>query len=151
MVLPIFLALILGSFELGSFFLSEHVVQKSVRDAARYAARLPVAEFAGCAASSNAEYRIQRVARTGRPDNMGTQRLRGWDSDSDTTVTVTCLDDSGLSFVNKGIYREFPDGGRVPVVTVSASVPYPTLLGTLGIAAPSLSLKAESETAVYGA
>jgi Flp pilus assembly protein TadG len=45
LVLPILLILIFGSVELGYYFMSEHVVDKAVRDAARYAARLPVTDF----------------------------------------------------------------------------------------------------------
>lgn len=148
--LPIFLALLFGSVELGNFFLSEHVVQKGVRDAARYAARLPITDYPACTQTSDAETRIQRVARTGRPDGTD-QRIAGWDSDDQVTVTVACLTDSGLGYVNKGIYRDFPSGGRVPVITVSASVPYPSLFGTLGIGSPSLTLNAQSQSAAYGA
>ena len=45
MATPLLLVLLIGTFELGYYFLSEHVVQKAVRDAARYAARLPSSDF----------------------------------------------------------------------------------------------------------
>lgn len=142
--IPLLLALLFGAFELGHFFLSEHVVQKSVRDAARYASRLPLTSYAGCSATAAAELQIQRVARTGAPDGT-VQRLEGWDDDAMTTVTLAC-DTSGTY---AGIFTEFPTG--VPVVTVSASVPYPSLFGVLGIANPELALNARSQAAVYGA
>lgn len=142
--IPLLLALLFGSFELGYYFLSEHVVQKSVRDAARYASRLPLLSYAGCAPTAAAELQIQRVARTGAPDGT-VQRLEGWDDDAMTTVALAC-DTSGTY---AGIFTEFPTG--VPVVTVSASVPYPSLFGVLGIANPQLTLNARSQAAVYGA
>ena len=144
--LPIFMALLFGTFELGHYFLSEHVVQKAVRDAARYAARLPVTSYPSCAPTADAEAQIQRVARTGHPDEgAATQRLQGWSANNMTTVTMTC-DTSGTY---TGIYTEFPEG--VPVLTVAASVPYPSLWGILGIGNPSLTLNARSQTAVFGA
>ena len=151
--LPIFMALLFGTFELGHYFLSEHVVQKAVRDAARYAARLPVSNYdcATLGVDDTAELQIQRVARSGDPDGdadgdgIQDQRLEGWTTPELTTVTMTC-DASGTY---GGIYDDFPDGA--PVVTVAASVPYPSLFGTLGIGVPSLLLNARSQSAVFGA
>ena len=149
--LPLLLILLFGAFELGYFFLSEHVVQKSVRDAARYASRLPMSSYPACAPTADAVTRIQRIARAGDPDGDwdgdGTpdQRLQGWDQDTMTTVSVVC-DTTGTY---TGIYTDFPNG--VPIVTVDAAVPYPSLFGTLGLGSPSLTLNARSQSAVFGA
>ena len=151
LVLPLMLLLLFGTFDLGYYFLSEHVVQKSVRDAARYAARLPMTSYPACTPTPDAEAQIQRLARAGDPDgdwdNDGTpdQRLHGWDADDMTTVTLTC-DTTGTY---AGIYSDFPTG--VPVVTVSAQVPYPTLFSTLGLGTATLTLNAQSQAAVAGA
>lgn len=151
LLLPLLLILLYAPFELGYYFMSEHVVQKGVRDAARYAARLPLDRYPLCVPTAAAEAEIQRVARAGDPDgdynNDGVpdQRLTGWTSDGLTTVTMTC-DTSGTY---SGIYDEFPDG--VPVVTVNAAVPYPTLFGMLGLGTASLTLNARSQSAVFGA
>lgn len=144
MVLPLLLVLLFGTFDLGYYFLSEHVVQKSVRDAARYAGRLPMTDFPSCAPTTAAETKIQRIARTGQPDG-NTQRLFGWSSDTMTTVTMTC-DTSGTY---TGLFTDFPSG--VPVITVSASVPYPTLFGRIGLGSATLTLNAQSQSAVFGA
>ena len=144
MSLPLLLALLFGAVELGYFFMSEHVVQKGVRDAARYASRLPVSDYPSCAPTAEAKLEIQRVARTGRPDGTAS-RLPGWTADTMTNVTVNC-DTSGTY---TGIYTDFPDG--VPVLTVHAAVPYPSLFGTIGIPVPTLMLNAKSQTAVFGA
>lgn len=167
LVLPIFIALVFGTVELGHYFMSEHIVQKSVRDAARYAARLPIGNYPDCTAPvAAATSNIQNVAKTGDPDgdvdNDGTpdQRLQGWTSAGMATVSVVC-NNSGFY---KGVYSDLP-GGTAKVVTVTAAVPYPTLFGTLGVgnAARSrcaagqpaswacLTLGARSQSAVFGA
>lgn len=146
LVMPLLLTLMFGTFELGHYFLSEHVVQKAVRDAARYAARLPMTSYPSCVPTADAEAQIRRLARTGRPDSGGaTQRLQGWSADSMTTVTVSCVPTGTYT----GIYIEFPTG--VTKVRVSASVDYPTLLGAMGLGSATLKLNAASESAVYGA
>lgn len=144
LALPMLLVLMFGSFELGNYFLNEHVVQKSVRDAARYASRLPLTNYAGCNPQEPGLTQIRRVARTGQPD--GTQpRIAGWTDDTMTTVNVAC-DTSGTY---TGMYVDFPFG--VPVVTVTAEVPYTSLFSIIGLGNPSLRVRATSEAAVYGA
>ena len=143
LVLPILLVMLFGSVELGNYFLSEHVVQKAVRDASRYAARLPVTNFdCGSGAMTNATP-VQRLARTGDPAGT-TARLVDWTDDTMTTVAVAC-DTSGTY---TGIYTDFPMG--VPVVTVTSSVPYTTLFGTMGLGG-TLTLNASQQAAVVGA
>lgn len=144
MVLPLLLILIFGAFELGNYFMSEHVVAKSVRDASRYAARLPVTSFDCAAGTMNDPTPVQRLARTGNP-NGTTPRLADWTADNMTSVSVSC-DTSGTY---AGIYAEFPMG--VPVVTVSATVPYSTLFGMIGLGALTLNLNASQQAAVIGA
>lgn len=144
LVMPLLIILMISTFELGHFFLSEHVVQKSVRDAARYASRLPMNNYPGCTPTAAAQTQIQKVARTGTPDGT-VQRLQGWSNDNMTTVSVTC-DTSGTY---TGIYVDFPGG--VPIVTVSAAVPYPSLFGVMGISNSSLVVTARSQSAVFGA
>jgi Flp pilus assembly protein TadG len=149
-VLPMILVLFFGSFDLGYYFLSEHVVQKAVRDAARYASRLPATNYncAGPAVNATAEQQIRRVARFGNPTATTGTRLAGWTADTLTTVTLTCDSDATHTYVNKGIYTDFPDG--VPVVTVSASVPYPTLFHLIGLGTMTLTLNAQSQAPVFG-
>jgi len=143
-VTPLLLALMLGTFELGHFFLSEHVVQKAARDAARYAARLPMSSYPSCTPTSAALLQIQKVARTGSP--AGTvQRLEGWTSDTMTTVAMSC-DTSGTY---TGVFAENPQGA--PTITVTSTVPYMSLWGLLGFNTTSLVLSARSQTPGFGA
>jgi TadE-like protein len=152
LVLPFLLVLLFGSFDLGNYFLSEHVLTKAVRDAARYAARLPMTDYSACTvpAGGPAEQQTQRLARFGDPSGTGTARLAGWTADSMTTVTIVCDTDVSHTYVNKGIYTDFPSGGEVPVVTVSATVPYNTLFGLIGLGATTMNLNAQSQANVIG-
>jgi len=151
LVTPLLLVILAGTFEVGNYFRSEHLVQKAVRDAARYAARLPMTNYPSCTPTSTAEQQIRRVAKAGDPDgdydNNGTQdqRLPGWTADNQVTVSMSC-DTSGTY---TGIYSDFPGGA--PKVTVSAHVPYDTFFGTLGLGTATIYLNATSQAAVIGA
>ncbi|MDQ3140572.1 MAG: pilus assembly protein [Pseudomonadota bacterium] len=144
LVLPLLLLLMFGSFELGNYFLSEHVVQKGVRDAARYASRLPITDYPACDPTPDAELRIQQTARTGAPGGTAL-RLRGWDDDTMTEVELEC-DTSGT---HAGIYTVYPFPDGVPTITVSASVPYPSLFSQIGLGDTSLTLNAQSQAAIF--
>jgi hypothetical protein len=148
-VVPLLLVLGFGSVDLGNYFLSEHVVDKAVRDASRFAARLPLADYASCTVPTGgtAEQQTQRVARFGDPGGSGNQRLAGWSADSMTSITIAC--DTTSSWAAGGIYTDFPNGA--PVVTVSATVPYNSLFGTIGLGAASFNVYAQSQAAVIGA
>ena len=157
LVTPLLLTLMFGSFELGNYFLDEHVVTKAVRDGARYAARLPVTEYYSGNSCSAGPYSgtklsaIQNVTRTGRSDNTGTPRLITWTDASTISVSVACKPVATYP----GIYTGLP--GDVPVVTVIASVPYNTVFSRLGwqigrktASSTTLNLNAQSQAAVIG-
>jgi Flp pilus assembly protein TadG len=158
LVLPFLLILMFGAVDVGDYYMSEHVVQKSVRDAARYAARLQLVQSDGTVNYScspltlgtAAKQNIQHVARFGDP-NGTSARLPGWTSDDMATVTLNCDSNTSDTYVNGGVYDGFPDGGAVPVITVSATVPYTTLFGALGVGATTWNLNAQSQAAVIGA
>jgi hypothetical protein len=140
---PLLITLMFGSFELGNYFLSEHVVVKAVRDGARYAGRLSFTEYDCSVPSPKAIDQTRNVTRTGQVASGGTERLAGWTDPATITVSVTCS-----AATTGGIYRD--KIGGAPVVTVSASVRYSSLLGTIGLANPSLFLNAKSQSTVNG-
>lgn len=150
LVLPLLLLIMFGSVEMGNFFLSEHVVQKGVRDGARFAARLPLASLtpSGCGLTTDTTTldEIKNVARTGDPD-AADDRLGFWDSNSTVSVGVACTDASSWS--TKGVYADFPAGA--PVITVTASVPYQPLFDFLPFVGDGMTLNAASQAAVFGA
>jgi len=150
LALPLLIFLVTCAFDAGNYFLAEHVVQKATRDAARYAARLPMSNYPSCTvpAAGTAEQQTQRVARSGDPSGATGQRLAGWTADNMTTVTISCS--VAGSFNNAGIYKDFPNSGAAPVITVSATVPYKPLFWYV-FRGVSFNANAESQAAVIGA
>ena len=144
LVTPIFMALMFGSFDLGNYFLSEHVVVKAVRDGARYASRRGFAEFTCSAASADVIDKTRNLARTGTIASGGTPRLVGWTSGTTITVAATC----NTSGTYTGIYTGATGG--VPIVTVTAAVPYTSLFNYFGITNTTMTLNASSQVPVMG-
>ena len=159
LVAPLLIILMFGSVELGNYFLTEHAVVKQVRDGARYGSRLTLADDYTCAAgtdlstifkSASAGTDIVNVTRTGSVDGTATGRFGNafWTtcpgSAAPVTVNIRCVDKDSYG----GIYSTLD--GDIPVLTVSANVAYPSLLGAIGFDASGLCLRAESESAVYG-
>ena len=146
--LPIMFALLFGSVELGNYFLSEHKVVKAVRDGARFAARRPFSDYPGCAPSSGLVTDTQNVTRTGEVESGGSPRLDTWTDPNTIDVTAEC-DNSG-AWATSGIYVATNSPIGTPVVTVTASVPYTTVLQQLGLANLTLTMTAQSQAAVTG-
>ena len=145
LVTPMLIILMFGAFELGNYFLSEHVVVKAVRDGARYAARQSFTNYTcpGATVDATMTANVQEITRTGKLSG-GTARLPGWTNNSTVTVAISC-ETVGTTY--SGIYNGMTN---IPVVTVSASVPYDSLFNNLGFTSIGLLLNAESQSAVMG-
>ena len=144
LVAPLLMIIMFGSMELGHYFYSEHVVVKAVRDGARFASRQGFADFT-CPSTIGGTVvnDTQNVTRTNTVSGSGTPRLGGWTQNSTVTVTLRC-DTSGT-------YVSFYQGlGGVPVVTVTAVVPYSSLFQMIGFNSTSLNVRATSEVPVMG-
>ena len=141
LILPLALALMFTMFEGAYYMICEHRVVKGVRDAARYAARLDLINYAcpGASFSGNAGA-IKNLARTGALTG-GTANVPGW-VDADVSVTVTCSSGQG------GIYVS--NGGYAPKVSVSTRVAYPSLMSTLGFTQSALLIGASAQSPVIG-
>ncbi|WP_423603640.1 TadE/TadG family type IV pilus assembly protein [Sphingomonas sp. MS122] len=143
LVAPLMLVLMFGAVDLGNYFMSQHVVVKAVRDGARYASRRGFAEYSCATASTDVITKTRDITRTGTISG-GTARLVGWTDPTSVTLTVRC-DTSGTY---SGIYKGQASG--VPVVKVSATVPYTSLFRHFGIATSPISMTAASEVSVMG-
>lgn len=149
-MLPLLLVLLFTMFEGGHYLWNEHKVVTGVRDASRFAARLPLSNFMNQDGSGtyscnggvagNALTQIRNVARTGTIDGT-VPRVVGW-TDAQTTVSVPSCTSAG------GMYNSI--SGQAPRITVSAAVPYPSLFGALGFSSTTVTLVASSQTAVVG-
>jgi Flp pilus assembly protein TadG len=136
-VVPVLLAIGLGVIEFGNAIYSNHLITNGVRDGARYAAGRP----ADCACDAD----IKDIAMKGVV-GTGTYRV-SWGDDPATEISVdrsTVPNDDGSG--NK-LYRG-PD--LVPIVTVTATVPYQQLgfLAFFGLNAPTLNVSHQER--VYG-
>ncbi len=152
MVLPLLLAILFGSVEIGNYFRSEHILLKGVRTGAVYAARQDVLANYNCAAGtpivpSGILGDTKTLVRTGALSG-GSDLLPKWTDGSTTfSITVSCVTAAGGTTLS-GIY--LVNGGHVPVISVSANLPYRSVLGTLGIPSPNVRLKAAQQAAATG-
>ena len=155
LLLPLLVVLLFVTFEGGYFLWNEHKVVKGVRDGARYAGRLDFTKYT-CPATvdATAETSIKNMTRTGFPtaDNpniAGTDNpmVAGWSNTAPgVTVTLSCVGSMG------GLYAANSD--NAPVITVSASVPYPDsplsgLVAILGLDT-DINLNARAQSSVMG-
>lgn len=150
LITPMLLILMMGAFELGNYFVSEHILVKGLRDGAVYAARQNILTNYDCSAGTptvptgivtNTENIVRSGQLSGGPD-----RLPNWSS-ATFTITVNCATTAGSSTMS-GIYAL--NGGKAPVLTVSAQVPYRTLLGSVGVDVGNFKLGGSEQAAATG-
>lgn len=155
MVIPLLLAIMLGSMELGNYFYNQHTLVKSVRDAARFAARQRMSNYTACTGSPQQAVidDIKMVARKGHLDSTANDLLPNW-ATATFTVTMDCkanLTDvgTGNNLALGGIYANVTNGA--PAVLVGASLPYRSLTGGIfGFKTAGISLNANQKAAVMG-
>lgn len=149
LVAPFLILLMFLSVEMGNYMMTEQAVAKQVRDGARYAARRPITDYT-CPSTiaSGADTQIKNVTKTGSVDGTATGRFPTafWTnactgSDSSVSVTHRCVPKANYSGVWAGL------GTDIPVVKVSADVPYTDLFG---ISLKGLCMHASSEAPVAG-
>lgn len=136
LVLPFLVLLMFAFVGVGRLFWNYHIAVSAVRDAARYAARLPMT----CAGLSGTDQlRVQHLARTGDVDAAGPPLIANWTNDASVAVTVTCVSNAGGTYL--GRYEDMAD---VPVVKVTASPPYIDAFGGLtGVSLTTFSVSAQ--------
>ena len=152
LVFPLLIIIMLGTFELGNYFLSEHILVKGVRDGAVFASRRAPLTSYDCAGGggtypADALAEAKNLVRTGQVSG-GTDRLPNWDDVATVfTITPSCTSSAGGTTLS-GMYSS--NGGQVPVLTITARVPYRSLFGTVGFNAINLTLGATEQTAAVG-
>lgn len=146
LILPFVLVLLFSGLEAGNFIWTHHKLVQGVRDGARFASRIEVADVCRDGAvvlDADRLTVIKRITRTGQlGDDTAHPRVIGW-GDDEVTVNFECN-----AFVDTGVYRELDERG--PLVTVSANVAYPSLFGMFGVLGPQLRMTAQSSAAVIG-
>ena len=147
LVLPFLLVIILGSLELGNYFMNEHSLVKAVRDGARFAARQSFANYTACSGSPGGTVQddTRKIVMNGYLSG-GTVITPNIQS-TDISVTTSCKSIAGGQSMS-GIYFGRADGAQV--VNVTASVNYRPIVGALGFTGIGFKLNATSEAAVAG-
>jgi Flp pilus assembly protein TadG len=146
--LPLLLVLIWGPLEIGNYFMNEHILIKGVRDGATYLAHQDISNF-NCnsgAVDPTVQAQTENMIRTGQITG-GVDRLRNW-AGNPPTMTVNCVTQATDGTTLSGIYKL--NGGKVPVVSIVASLPYASILGNLGFRPATLTVSAKQEATVMG-
>jgi Flp pilus assembly protein TadG len=134
--IPVLCVLLFGIYEFSWFFYQQHVISTGLRDAARYAARLPAA----CNSSSPDWPLVQALAKnlaTTGSIQGGVARVAGW------TSTAVRLDCSGIENpTDAGGLSVYRGGPVIYVMTASTRFREPTLglFGFLGLPSPTISV-----------
>lgn len=157
LVAPILLLLLFGAAETGHYFYYQHVLTKAVRDGAIYASRQPIIRDDGtknfdCAAGTINQSVIDNtraVVATGALSG-GAGLVKQWDYNNNSykpAVTMWCRTVVGGTTLG-GIYTA--NGGNVPVVKVSATVPYRAITGGYIFNWTGYSIHADQQAVVMG-
>jgi Flp pilus assembly protein TadG len=120
---PVLILLMCGLSEFGNALRQYHIMEKGVRDAARYLTRV---EMSGCTINGGSITVAQNLALTGQTSG-GSYLLPTWTTPSTVIVTVAdCV--SNTSRVYRG-------HDQMPVIEVTAQAPYQDLgmLSVIGI------------------
>lgn len=120
---PLLIFMMCGMAEFANGMRQYHIMEKGVRDAGRYLARVPMT---GCAISGSATTAAQNLALTGRTSG-GTALFRTWANPASVAVSVsTCFNNAS------GTYR---GQTQIPIIQVTANAPYADLglLTVLGL------------------
>ena len=131
-VIPVLLAIGLGTLEFGNLFYKYHLIANAVRDAARYAAGLngTVLGSSGDVCTSPKAADLQKMAA-----DLAQQTGAGSEVWTSGTIAVSCA-----SFDNSA--DEFRGADSIYSVKVTATVPYQSLgfLGYFNLASPTLTV-----------
>jgi Flp pilus assembly protein TadG len=148
LVAPLLCTILIGSVELGNLFYDEHILQKAVRDAARYAARQSFTLYACSGAPGGSVVANTRALVRTSLLSGGTDRFPDI-QDGDITLTVSCKTSQGGQSMVNGIYKGMATG--VPIVRVDAVVDYSPVVGAaFGFSGAGFRLHASEEAAVMG-
>lgn len=166
LLLPLLVLLLFGGIELGRALHDFHVVNETVRDAARYLSRVP---GVNCPAPGPGSFlddpdslytaaqhqdRAIALAMTGDVDTAtpAPDLLGYWNYPADAssvTISVNCIDNPLVAGVREfqGLYS---NDDFVPHVVLTADVPFTFLFGELVAAEPTINITLSHNVAVIG-
>jgi len=121
---PVLILLMCGLSEFANAMRQYHIMEKGVRDAARYLTRVPMS---GCTLNGGSVTAAQNLALTGQTTAGGSYFLPTWTDPSTVTVAVAdCVSNTP---------RVYRGHDQMPVIEVTAQAPYQDLgmLSVIGI------------------
>jgi hypothetical protein len=135
LIMPLAVLLTVSAMEAGAYLYTEHQVVKGVRDAARYAARLPFSTYNCTATSAAADVptagtagtawgNIANIAIFGNVAGSGGRRVWTWTA----TTTNLSIQYACIAVPANGVYAA---NGFAPQITVIGKPTYPSLFKTL--------------------
>ena len=157
MVLPLMLLLLFAGIEVGRLLTDFHAVNKSVRDAARYLARVELncpgvtpssGPLAGYIADGGDATIARNLAMTGaaaNPAGPADYLLRYWTDASTVSTTITCISNTGQY---EGVFLDTP---LVPQITMTAAVPFNFLWGSLFLGSSGVTMTVKHTETSFGA
>jgi Flp pilus assembly protein TadG len=134
-VLPVVMAIGLGSIEFGNLIYKDHLLWNGVRDGARYYAGLPY-DASNSTQTTDNENKAKNIAVTGVTSG-GTARVAGWTT---SQVTISYFFVPNVANGPCGVEKCFRGPDTITMVTVSTSYPYQSVgfMGFLGFGSTSL-------------
>lgn len=153
LISPVAVVVLCIAIESGTFLYCEHQVLKGVRDAARYASRLPLSTW-GCTSASGetdlstanpAWQQIANVAVYGNVSGGTNPRLWSWSAkaaDAEVQIRYSCD-----TVAANGVYSAT---AVAPKIAVVAKPNYPSLLKTMGGFGTNLTLFAREQAMGIG-
>lgn len=150
MVTPLLLILLMGSTELGNYFMDQHILLKGVRDGARYAARQDFSNYSACSGSPPQSVidNTKLMVRKGSLNSADEDLLPNWGAQGATfTVTTSCATTVSSQSMS-GIYKDMTNGAVK--VEVEATLPYQPVLSAFGFKGIGLNISATNRAAVSG-
>ncbi len=131
LLLPLLTVLLFGGIEIGRLLHDYHVVRESVRDAGRYLSRVEADCSSAFPYYSAAEHesRAQNLALRGDVNSSAPLLLGYWNDLDSVEIVIDCsIDNSADPKPYQGIYA---NDDFVPLVVVTATVPFTFLFGQL--------------------
>ncbi|MCH8614767.1 pilus assembly protein [Sphingomonas sp. SM33] len=158
LVMPLLLIIMMGSAEVGNYFMNEHTLVKAVRDGARYAARQSFTNYTGCSGAPGGTVVADTRNVVVNGYLSGGTRMTPGIVATDVNLAVSCVSAAGGQNM-LGIYRSrfgatcngSSAGGCAQVVTVTAQLTYRPILASFGFRGVGVPLNASSQAAVTGA
>lgn len=150
LIAPMLALIMLGSAELGRYFYNEHIVVKAVRNGAVFASRQPISMFNCTTLAIDTSVIVSTTALIQTGALSGGSALTPQSTNAAATygITMTCPTAAPDGTALGGIYAN--NGGKVPVLTVTASVPYNTIMKGYGFGS-TITLHAREQAVVIAA